>query len=220
MNKKTSTKKSNTKPAAGKKKPAGKPRPAAGKKKPANKKKPVAKRKPAAKKKPASKKKPQGKKSPAGSGKNKKATPTAGKKTHRAVEKKHGAGDRPRILPKDTPFPLNFSAKSNKAIARFVYNKRSSIHGMGAFAKSHIPKGAYVGSYEGIPSLDDDIYVLWVEQDNGSWRGIDGKNELRYLNHSSHPNVEWDENHLYSIRAIEPHEELTFHYGDEWDDVE
>ena len=115
MNKKTSTKKSNTKPAAGKKKPAGKPRPAAGKKKPANKKKPVAKRKPAAKKKPASKKKPQGKKSPAGSGKNKKATPTAGKKTHRAVEKKHGAGDRPRILPKDTPFPLNFSAKSNKA---------------------------------------------------------------------------------------------------------
>ncbi|MEQ8351173.1 MAG: SET domain-containing protein-lysine N-methyltransferase [Leptospiraceae bacterium] len=212
MKKKTSTKKKNNSTSRTVKKPATK-------KTPAGKKKPASKKKSATNKKPVSKKKPAGKKKPASP---KKASKPASSVTgHRAVEKKHSkAAQRPRILPKDTPFPLKFSARSNKAIEKYVYNKKSGIHGMGAFARSRIPKGAYVGSYEGIPSLDDDIYVLWVEQDSGSWRGIDGKNELRYLNHSSRPNVEWDENRLYSIRAIEPDEELTFHYGDEWEDVE
>ena len=215
MKKKTPSTKKNSKTS--KKKPASaKKKPAAGAKKKPAKKKPTAGTKGSAKKKPASgarkspaKKKPSRKKGSADA--------TAG---HRAVEKKHHPVSRPRILPADTPFPLKFSAKSNRAIEKYVYNKKSAIHGMGAFAKSRIPKKAYVGSYEGIPSLDDDIYVLWVEQDNGTWRGIDGKNELRYLNHSSRPNCEWDANHLFAIRDIEPHEELTFHYGDEWDDVE
>ncbi|MCB1138059.1 MAG: SET domain-containing protein-lysine N-methyltransferase [Leptospiraceae bacterium] len=197
MNKKTPSKKKTSKTS--KKKPAS-----SSKKSPAKKKPASGSKKSPAKKKPAS----GSKKSPATGG------------GHRAVEKKHHPVNRPRILPADTPFPLKFSAKSNRAIEKYVYNKKSTIHGMGAFAKNRIPGKAYVGSYEGIPSLDDDIYVLWVEQDNGTWRGIDGKNELRYLNHSSRPNCEWDANHLFAIRDIEPHEELTFHYGDEWDDVE
>ncbi|MCB1304829.1 MAG: SET domain-containing protein-lysine N-methyltransferase [Leptospiraceae bacterium] len=182
------------------------------------------KKKPATKPKrnSAKKKSPAGKKKPAGSKPAGKKSPRPGSKKSSGAKKpgKPAAKKRPRILPADTPFPVQFSRKSDSAIEKFVYNKKSAIHGMGAFAKSRIPAKTYVGSYEGIPTLDDDIYVLWVEQDNGSWRGIDGKNALRYLNHSSSPNVEWDANHLYSIRSIEVHEELTFHYGDEWEDVE
>ena len=42
---------------------------------------------------------------------------------------------------------------------------------------------------------------------------------LKWLNHSSTPNVEFDGPQLYALRDIEPGEELTFHYGEEWDHI-
>ncbi|MFN3603881.1 MAG: SET domain-containing protein [Leptonema sp. (in: bacteria)] len=110
--------------------------------------------------------------------------------------------------------------RSQKAINTKVYVAKSKIHGLGVFAKTKIRKSEYIGSYEGDIVLEDGTYVLWVQQEYGGWILVDGKNELRYLNHSSNPNAEFRENKLYAIKTIHPGEEITFHYGEDWKDVE
>ena len=87
----------------------------------------------------------------------------------------------------------------------------------GVFAKAPIEADEFIGVYEGDPSDDDGTYVLWVEvEPDGDVAGIDGTNELRYLNHSGSPNAEFDGPELYALRAIAPGEEITFDYGEEW----
>ncbi|MEM7142725.1 MAG: SET domain-containing protein-lysine N-methyltransferase [Actinomycetota bacterium] len=100
-----------------------------------------------------------------------------------------------------------------------VESRPSEIHGTGVFAVETIEAGALVGRYVGDPSDVDGTYFLWVENDDGGWDGIDGTGVLRFLNHSSEPNVEFDGPELFAVRDIAVGEELTFHYGDEWDGV-
>ena len=102
---------------------------------------------------------------------------------------------------------------------KYAYVDNSPIHGKGVFAKKKIRKGTFLGTYEGQPTRKDDTYVLWVDEE-GTWVGIDGENELRWLNHSSRPNAEFDGADLFAIRTIQPDEEITFFYGPEWADVE
>ena len=97
---------------------------------------------------------------------------------------------------------------------------RSEIHGKGAFARHAIAAGTHIGEYTGVPSDADDTHVLWVEGDDGEFHGIDGDGVLRWLNHSRKPNVEFDGPQLYALRDIAAGEELTFHYGEEWDHVD
>lgn len=92
----------------------------------------------------------------------------------------------------------------------------SPIHGKGVFSKQAIEEGEYIGSYEGPSTQENDTYVLWMEDDNGEWEGCDGQNELKYLNHSDEPNAEFDGLDLYSIAEIEPGDEVTFDYGEEF----
>ena len=96
----------------------------------------------------------------------------------------------------------------------------SPIHGRGLFATHTIADGARIGAYEGPPAEYDSTYVLWVEDDDGVWHGILGENELRYLNHSSRPNAAFEGADLYAMRAIAADEEITIHYGDDWDHVD
>lgn len=91
----------------------------------------------------------------------------------------------------------------------------SPIHGRGLFAGCDISLGTYLGCYEGRETTSDGMHVLWVEQDDDSWLGFDGSNELRYLNHSATPNCELDGQELYAARDIRAGEELTIDYG-EW----
>lgn len=93
---------------------------------------------------------------------------------------------------------------------------RSPIHGKGCFASRAIAEGELIGEYTGSPTQQDGVHVLWVEDDDGTFFGIDGDSVLRWLNHSSEPNVEFDGPRLYALRAIAIGEELTFHYGEEW----
>lgn len=96
--------------------------------------------------------------------------------------------------------------------------KESPIHGLGLFAAADLPEDIHLGNYEGQETDEDDTYVLWVEREiGGEVYGIDGKNELRYLNHSPRPNAEFDGDQLYTLRPISKGEELTVHYGEEWD---
>jgi uncharacterized protein len=96
--------------------------------------------------------------------------------------------------------------------------KESPIHGFGLFAAADLTRGQHVGTYEGPATDEDDTYVLWVEKETGGEvYGVDGQNELRYVNHSSKPNVEFDGEELFALRKIAAGEELTVHYGEEWD---
>lgn len=102
---------------------------------------------------------------------------------------------------------------------RRYYAGRSSIHGKGLFAGRSFRKGERIGAYEGPRVARDGMHVLWVEEDDGEYFGIDGRNALRYLNHSSRPIAEFDGNELYALRRIGPGDEITIDYGDEWKGV-
>ncbi len=97
--------------------------------------------------------------------------------------------------------------------------KGSPIHGNGVFAKKRFRRNAFVGVYEGELTTENDTYVLWVEYDDGEVIGIDGRNELRCLNHSSTPNAEFRGDRLFALREIRPGTEITFHYGEDWADA-
>jgi len=96
----------------------------------------------------------------------------------------------------------------------------SPIHGLGVFAARRIPADTYIGSYEGPIVWDEDNdndYVLWILDEDGSGYGINGQNALRYVNHSSDANAIFYDEELWSLRTIEPGEEICHHYGDDWD---
>ena len=97
--------------------------------------------------------------------------------------------------------------------------RNSSIHGRGVFALAKLRKGALIGTFEGPDTTKDGMHVLWVEEEDG-WRGVSVENEMRYLNHSYDPNADAEGTELRALRSIEKGEEITFHYGDEWEDVE
>ena len=50
-------------------------------------------------------------------------------------------------------------------------------------------------------------------------RGYEGSGRLRYLNHASTPNAEFDARNLHALRKIEKDEEVTIFYGEDWADV-
>lgn len=98
-----------------------------------------------------------------------------------------------------------------------VYVADSPIHGKGVFAGRCFAEGVVIGTYQGLPTQEDDTYVLWLCED-GQWRGINGTGPLRFLNHSCEPNADFDGCELYALRDIASGEEITFHYGEEWEE--
>jgi SET domain-containing protein len=101
-----------------------------------------------------------------------------------------------------------------------VYVADSDIHGKGLFAAQAFQSGAYIGFYEGAETMENGTYVLWVQESASPeseelWLGYDGNNELRFLNHAKDPSCEMDGQALYALRDIDKGEELTFDYG-EW----
>lgn len=98
--------------------------------------------------------------------------------------------------------------------------RSSPIHGRGLFARRRIRKGAYIATFEGRETARDGMHVLWVVREDGSEVGIEGRNALRFLNHSSRPNAEFLGADLHAVRNIQPGAEITFHYGEDWNDID
>ncbi len=96
----------------------------------------------------------------------------------------------------------------------------SAIHGKGLFATRRIRESAYIATFEGTRTKCDGMHVLWAVDEDGNQFGIRGDNELRFLNHSREPNAEFSGVDLYALRNIQPGCEVTFHYGDDWEDVD
>lgn len=100
-----------------------------------------------------------------------------------------------------------------------AYVADSPIHGRGLFARRQIEADDYIGTYEGPATQADGMHVLWLwNDDRERWEGIDGNNEMRFLNHDSEPNADWWGDELYALRTIAVDEEITFDYG--WDEEE
>lgn len=104
-----------------------------------------------------------------------------------------------------------------------TYISTSSVHGKGVFAGEFIPAGTVVGKYKSrlVSSDTDHPHVLVVyDEDTGEeleWHL--GTNKFRYVNHSSRPNLEMVDETLefVALRHIAAHEELTWYYGDEFE---
>ncbi len=97
--------------------------------------------------------------------------------------------------------------------------KDSAIHGRGLFASQRFEPGELIGTYEGTRASENGTYVLWIEDHDGSYYGVQGENELRFLNHSANPNADFDDELLYAVCDIKVGDEICFHYGEDWEDT-
>ncbi len=100
--------------------------------------------------------------------------------------------------------------------------KQSPIHGMGLFAQATIEEGSTIGLYEGneVQPGEDGEHVLWIyDEDEEREYGIDGRNETRFVNHSSSANANFDGEELVALRTISAGEEITHDYGEAWSDL-
>ncbi|MBL4712340.1 MAG: SET domain-containing protein-lysine N-methyltransferase [Gammaproteobacteria bacterium] len=104
---------------------------------------------------------------------------------------------------------------SDEQLQQLFYVKVSAIHGSGLFARENFKQGDYMGEYDGPVVSDNDSHVLWVEEDDDIWTGRDGKNLLRYLNHSIKPHAEFVGFELFALCEITTDEEITIDYGEE-----
>ena len=90
----------------------------------------------------------------------------------------------------------------------------SPIHGFGCFARVAFQAGDRIGTFEGDRVQEDGTYVLWVYDAEGqALSAREGRNLLRWLNHSPDPNAELDAFELYALRQIEPGDEITIDYA-------
>ncbi|GAB4115386.1 MAG: hypothetical protein Tsb0027_05610 [Wenzhouxiangellaceae bacterium] len=94
-----------------------------------------------------------------------------------------------------------------------AYVARSGIHGYGLFARHDIAEGEFIGHYAGRETEVDGMHVLWLyDEEADHWEGIDGDNEMRFLNHSDEPNADFWNADLYAQQDIAADEEITFDY--------
>lgn len=115
---------------------------------------------------------------------------------------------------------MSFTRKTkNSELRDSVYSAPSKIHGTGLFARRRLKKGEYIGTYHGPDATRNGTYVLWVfdhgDEDNAVGRS--GRNLLRYLNHQQSGNAEFDGFDLYARNNIAVDEEITFNYGEDFE---
>lgn len=94
--------------------------------------------------------------------------------------------------------------------------KSSGVHGRGVFTRERLRCGEWIGSFEGKITKRDGEHVLWVPRADGTYYGLKGTNDLRYLNHARPSNCEFWEDDLYAARSIGAGEEIFLDYGEEW----
>ncbi|MDA3900397.1 MAG: SET domain-containing protein [Spirochaetes bacterium] len=88
----------------------------------------------------------------------------------------------------------------------------SDIHGKGLFSTVKIEEGTVIGVCETTPSQGRTNYTLHIDDE-----AVEILCCLKYINHNSDPNVAYyDDLSVVALRDIEPGEELTHDYGDDW----
>jgi hypothetical protein len=113
-------------------------------------------------------------------------------------------------------FMGKITKKNERLLAELFYVAASNIQGKGVFARVDIPKGSFMGEYQGVvvPQGFDSYYTFGYTRPSGRNVTIDGRNILRHLNHQGRwPNGEFDGLKFYAIRNIKKGDEVTFHYN-------
>ena len=109
--------------------------------------------------------------------------------------------------------------RSRNPVSEGVRVGASEIHGRGIFARRRIEKGQLIGIFEGLPSTDENhAHLLWVAEEDDSFWSLRVTNKLKYINHSPRPNAEIQWVKLYALRIIQAGDEITHHYGAEWEE--
>jgi len=103
--------------------------------------------------------------------------------------------------------------------APLVHVLESGIHGKGLFATRPIPNDTLIITIAGRPAKRDGTYVIWSADDAGKPQGLRITNDARFVNHSRTPNAGFFGDELWSLRRIRKGEEITHHYGSDWDDL-
>lgn len=89
----------------------------------------------------------------------------------------------------------------------------STIHGTGLFATSPISSGTVLGYCRTRKTCAPSDYTLWLESGP-----VEVTCRLKYINHSPTPNVVYyDDLSVVALRDLATGEELTHHYGEEWE---
>lgn len=94
--------------------------------------------------------------------------------------------------------------------------RASAVHGNGVFAAAPLRAGQLIGRFEGEATTQDGTYVLWIIDDDEQEIGIEGRNGLRFLNHSGKPNAEFVGQDLYALCDLPSEAELMIDYGEGW----
>ncbi len=104
--------------------------------------------------------------------------------------------------------------RTDTALKHVVVALPSDIHGTGLFSRRNIAQGEYIGTFHGSEVEEDGEHVLWIEVESSSseYVGIRGENLLRYLNHDSPGNAEFDGQDLHARVDIMSGDEITFDY--------
>jgi len=92
--------------------------------------------------------------------------------------------------------------------------QHSPIHGKGLFAARIIKKGDIIGHIKGQPTNEEGIHILWVNENLSVRVNCD----LKYINHNAKPNAcYYDDLNVVALKNIPEGEEITHHYGDDWE---
>jgi SET domain-containing protein len=90
-----------------------------------------------------------------------------------------------------------------------VFVASSELHGKGLFAAKRIKANTVLGRLVGMPTFDDDIYVLWITDDIG----LELINDFKFINHGKNPNAAYTDLDVMILRDVEAGEELLHDYG-------
>ena len=112
--------------------------------------------------------------------------------------------------------PLGEGSSDHHRMLDRIEVRRSPIHGRGIFARKRLRRGQRIGRFEGVETGRDGEHVLWLIDDDGNEWGVEGRNELRFLNHGVPPNAEFRDLELFVLRNVQPGAELLIDYGEEW----
>lgn len=121
-------------------------------------------------------------------------------------------------------------SRSSQGTRRRFVVRRSSIHGRGAYALVHIPKGSRLIEYTGeriSHEVADERYgeeqensphtMLFTVDDETVIDATQWGSSARWFNHSCAPNCEATEENgrifIDTLRAVRPGEELTYDYN-------
>lgn len=89
----------------------------------------------------------------------------------------------------------------------------SELHGKGLFATLAIRKGTVIGYCDTRKTRRPGRYTLHL-----ATGPVDVTCCFKYINHSPRPNVAYyDDLSVVALKAIKPGDELTHHYGDDWE---